>query len=75
MSRHQTLVTLTGTHVGESTKAVRFRVDSISGVELEKTVVEWFPFSQVEKMTTDKNTEGQDTLVVSEWICKQKGLM
>ena len=75
MSRHKTLITLTGTHIAESTKAIRFRVDKISGEPLPETKVEWFPFSQVEKITQNPDTTGEDTLVVSEWICKAKSLI
>lgn len=32
----------------------------------------WFPLSQVEQMHRDKN--GHGSIVVSDWIAKQKGL-
>lgn len=32
----------------------------------------WFPLSQVESMHHDKN--GNGTIVVTDWIAKQKGL-
>ena len=33
----------------------------------------WFPLSQVDSMHRDKN--GNGTIVVSDWIAKQKGLL
>ena len=74
-SSHKTLVTLTGTHIAESTKAIRFRVDSISGEPLTESKTEWFPLSQVEKITIKQDVVGEDILVVSEWICKAKELL
>ena len=40
--------------------------DDDSGEEI------WFPLSQVESMHRDKN--GTGTIVVSDWIARQKGL-
>ena len=77
MSRAGTVwVTLTGTKVAETGKAVLFDIKKISGEEVElETPRQWFPFSQVSKMTTDKNSVCNDTMMVSEWICKEKGLL
>jgi hypothetical protein len=72
-----TKVTLTGTYLGESAKAVRFKIKTISGWELEKPQDEWFPFSQTSKIhraADYPDSESGDYLVVSEWICKQKKL-
>ena len=74
-SKHQSLITLTGTHLGESAKAIRFRVTQVGNDPLDPPKCEWFPFSQVEKIHTDKNLEGADWIMVSEWICKQKELI
>lgn len=78
MSRtsNDTKITLTGTKSAETAKAVLFIVQKISG---EKVTLEnpkqWFPFSQVTRMTTDPSCAGNDQLVVSQWICKEKGLL
>lgn len=73
--RSETLVTITGTHLRESPKAILFRIDQISAEPLEKSKEEWIPFSQIRKITTDSTTEGKDSLVVTEWILKQKELI
>lgn len=78
MTRIQTYITLTGTKLSETAKAVKFSILKISGepVDLEqKDKVQWFPFSQIQKMTTDPSSVGMDTIVASEWICKEKGLL
>ena len=75
MSRHNIVHTITGNKIAESDKAVKFRVHAISETELEFPKTEWFPLSQIEKMFTDPNNINQDTMVVSEWILKQKGML
>jgi hypothetical protein len=75
MSRSDTVYTCKGTFLGpETAKAVQFRVDSISGCPLDTSSPEWFPFSQVTKMMRS-NTDGEDEIIVSEWILDQKGLI
>lgn len=67
--------TLTGSYLYESAKAARFKVDDISGCPLDEPKTEWFPFSQITKIMRDSKSVGQDTIVVSEWILKQKGMI
>ena len=72
---HDAVITITGNKLGESEKAVKFRVHSISENELDPPKTEWFPLSQIEKMSTDPNNINQDWMVVSEWILKTKGMI
>jgi len=67
-------VTLSGTRLRETDKAVQFSVHSISGRKLDcPPIVSWFPFSQMEKLGREKpGEEGEDWIIVSEWIVKQK---
>lgn len=57
-------VELNCTFVHESDEAVLVVVDSTD----ERV---WFPLSQVEAMHRDKNDHG--SIVVTDWIAKQKG--
>lgn len=75
MSRTEVLTTVTGTNLGESPKAIRFRVDMVGTEPIDPPKYEWFPFSQIRKIETNKNLEGADTLVVTEWILKAKELI
>jgi hypothetical protein len=68
-------VTVTGTKLSESAKAIQFKVDSVQGEPLDKPVVTWFPFSQTAKIFTKPEVQGEDYLIVSEWLCKQKDLL
>jgi hypothetical protein len=66
-------VTLSGTKLRETDKAVQFSVHSISGRKLDcPPIVSWFPFSQTEKSYTCPDDSGEDWIIVSEWIVKQK---
>lgn len=73
--------TLTGHHLGESAKAVKFQVFSIkrdsTGEELEQEdqKTQWFPFSQIQKITRSEDPEDMDTLTVKEWILIQKEMI
>lgn len=69
------MMTVLGTNLGESAKAVKFRIDTIDGEPLLEAKTEWFPFGQISKTFKDPVNEGTDYLVVSEWILKQKGLV
>ena len=73
---NQVYVTLTGTRKAQTAKAVLFSVKAISGtpVDLENKD-QWFPLSQIQKMTTDPNKVGEDIIMATEWICKEKGLL
>ena len=74
MNHTTPVISLRGTRLRETSKAVQFSIDEISGEVLSEPNVQWFPFSQVSKSTTGK-TEGEDPLIVSEWIMKQKDLI
>ena len=67
-------VTLTGTKVAETGKAVRFIIHAIGVTPIEPPLSEWFPLSQVSKITTDSKNARSDVLVVSVWIMQQKDL-
>jgi hypothetical protein len=82
MSRVDVLITIEGTRLRETDKAVQFRIDSIRQEPIDPPKTEWFPFSQVRRSMTDKHTgedtdrvSGVDYLVVTEWILQQKGLV
>jgi len=68
--------TIEGRHIGESAKAVKFRVEIVAGEVLGEPRNEWFPFSQMLKSSkAAPNSTELDTLVVSEWILNEKGLL
>ena len=73
--QRDTLTTLKGTKLGETEKAIRFRVDSIANVAIDPPATHWFPLSQIRKMFTDPKSTGEDILLVTEWILLQKGLV
>ena len=76
MSRpHSAVHTIVGNKLGESEKAIKFRVHKISGIPLDQTKTEWFPLSQIDKIFTDPNNINCDSMIVSEWILQQKGLI
>ena len=78
MSRQENTVvhTIEGRYLRETGKACQFRVIKISGEELEEEKTEWFPFSQVTKIIKQKpGSLEPDSLIVSEWILKQKELI
>ena len=72
---HDVVHTITGNKLGESEKAIKFRVHEISGTPLDQTKTEWFPLSQIDKIFTDPNNINCDSMIVSEWILQQKGLI
>lgn len=73
---HSVVHTIKGRHQGESGKAIKFEVHEIAGEVLDEPTVQWFPFSQVEKVIRQKpNDPNLDELVVSEWILQAKELM
>jgi hypothetical protein len=79
MSRVDVVVTIYGSRLRETDKAVQFRIDSIGPDELDYPKTEWLPFSQCKRsMTHSANPDTPietDYLVVTEWILKQKGLL
>lgn len=70
-----TLVSIKGTVIKETEKAVFFEFHDISGtVMIAPYEKRWIPLSQVEKRMTGKN-EGEDTMMVSEWIMSKVDLI
>ena len=70
----ENVISLKGTRLRESEKAVQFSIMDISGTEIDPPNVQWFPLSQVKSSITSQHV-GEDVLVVSEWICTQKELI
>lgn len=75
MSTRDTLITLYGTKVAETARAVRFVIKSIGETAISTHLSVWFPLSQVQKIVTSQDEAGRDMLMVSEWIMKEKGLL
>jgi len=75
MSRSDVLITLYGTKVAETARAVRFVIKCIGEVDISPHLSEWFPLSQVKRIVTSPDETGRDMLMVSEWIMKEKGLL
>jgi len=74
MSRiNDTKCSITGTELRRTAKAVQFRIDFIGKDALDVSKTEWFPFSQISTMS--KDDEGNDVMMVSEWILKEKELL
>lgn len=70
------IITLQGFAHGESAKAILFEIYKVGEEHLPEPKKEWFPFSQTKRIIRQpKNSQEMDTLVVSEWISKQKGLV
>lgn len=65
-------ITLSGTWLRETDKAVYFEVQGISGSPITPYISAWFPFSQAEKWFKSPDGDGEDWIIVSEWIVKQK---
>ena len=72
---NQVYIGIKGTHMGESAKAVKFSINEIEGEVFDPPKTEWFPFSQITRIFKDPNSVGNDSLMASEWLCKQKGLI
>lgn len=77
MSRKSTdqKISLTGTYIGETAKAVRLSITHIGTGKLKHEVAHWFPFSQISKSTKSAAKLGTDTLIVSAWIMREKKLI
>ena len=81
MATTEPTYTLTGTHLGESSKAVRFSFHTIkenaTGVDIshyDPPEVHWFPLSQV--TTINKGDIGEDDyIIVKRWIMIQKEIL
>jgi hypothetical protein len=65
---------LTGTHLGSSDKAVKFRTEELNGIPLDSPDISWWPNSQITKTIRSPN-ESCDELAVSRWIVQQKHLI
>lgn len=73
---NDTIVTLEGYIHGETEKAILFEVHTLRGESVADPKKEWFPISQTKRIIrAPKNSQEMDTLVVSEWICKAKGIL
>lgn len=68
------VISLKGSWLRESDKAVLFSITEVSGTPLEKPVSTWFPFSQMLRSSKDPNKPNADTIVVSQWIFNQKDI-
>ena len=76
MAQHnKVFVGVKGTYLGETAKAVKFSVSEVNGEIFDPNAMHWFPFSQIEKIFKDPQSVGNDSLMVSEWLCKEKGLI
>lgn len=77
MTRHSktTYITLTGTILADTGKAIRVQVTHVSGEKLSQSQTEWIPVSQCSKMFKDPTESGKDWVMVAEWICKEKKLL
>lgn len=74
MRPNEPVVTLRGTKLRETGKAAQFKIEYINDMPLEPSKTEWFPFSQISKMTHDPQESPSDTMIVSVWILGEKGL-
>lgn len=72
MRPNDPVISLSGTWLRETEKAVQFAVHTVSGYKLQNPVTTWFPFSQTVKSTKNPNVLNSDTLIVSQWIWRQK---
>jgi len=75
MSTKDIHITLYGTKVAETARAVRFVIKCIGEVDISPHLSEWFPLSQVKRIVSSPDETGRDMLMVSEWIMKEKGLL
>ena len=68
------VVTLIGTKLRETGKAAQFEIHQIGDLKYDPPKTEWFPFSQIAKMTHNPAITPSDIMVVSKWILKEKQL-
>lgn len=70
MSRNATTtyITLTGTILADTGKAIRMQIAKMSGENLSASRTEWVPVSQISKMFKDPNETGADWIMVAEWL-------
>lgn len=73
------VLSVKGKYIRETDKAVLFRVTHVRDIELDEPKTSWFPLSQITQMKHSTNPEHaleeEDTLMISEWIAKQKELI
>lgn len=75
MSRSTTYHAVTGYIHRDTDKAIHFEVVEIDGMPVEEVKKEWFPLSQVSKITRQaKGSQEMDKIEVSAWILGAKGL-
>lgn len=77
MMQNSSVSKVTGTVRGRSDKALKFEVETIAGIHFDdgETVITWFPLSQIDKIMTVPNAEGQDSFYASDWILQTKQLI
>ena len=75
MRENQTWITIRGTRLRETDKAVQFSILQIGATILDEPTIQWFPFSQTGKSFTDPKSDDNDTIMVTEWILEQKELI
>jgi len=68
------VITIRGTNLRETGKAVQFEIHLANEIKIDPPVTEWFPFSQISKMTHDPKEDPEHTFIVSAWIMGVKGL-
>lgn len=64
-----------GTILRETPKALYMDVEFINDLPIEPTESHWFPFSQIAEKFSDSENMGNDFILASEWITKEKGLV
>lgn len=69
-----TFLSIKGTCLRETEKAVQFRIDEVRGTPIDQTETVWIPLSQVEKRITS-HRDGEDTMMISEWIAEKIGIL
>ena len=81
MATTEPTYTLTGTHLGESSKAVRFSFHTIkenaTGVDIkhyDSPETHWFPLSQITKIHQGL-ADGDDYIIAKRWILIQKEIL
>lgn len=78
MSRqsNDVVITLRGFKHGSTEKAILFETHIVGEDPVADPKKEWFPLSQTKRVVTQaKGSQEMDTIVVSEWIARTKGLV
>lgn len=76
VSRPTEYIRLTGKYIKGTEKAMLFRVDAVSGVEVTEPKTHWFPRSQL-KSSISKVSEidgEKDMIEAADWVCREKEL-